>query len=259
MGQIVGGQIDAEQFRRQCGRLLLLAAVAFAALASFDISIAQLFYQIDKSARVAKFLEVFANTAGGPVPIILTLLVITAILNRRQFRHLPFLLTLSLGSGLIVDGLKLCICRARPYTVDLATATFGSTFNGLFPLFSAGSRGQSFPSGHSATAVGFAVALAILYPRGRWLYAASAVLVMVSRVHRHAHFPTDVVAGAGVGLAWALVCTSHLAGLVFGWFDQQIVSKIRIRRRITDEVGEAVLPAEPVVVSDTASNERDAA
>lgn len=259
MYQSINGQIGVEQFRRDCWRLLLLTVVAFAALAPFDISIAQLFYQMDKSAGVAKFLEVFANTAGGPVPIILILLAITAILHRRQFRHLPFLLTLSLGSGLIVDGLKLCICRARPYTVDLGTATFGSTFGGLLPLFSAGSRGQSFPSGHSATAVGFAVALAILYPRGRWLYAASAVLVMVSRVHRHAHFPTDVVAGAGVGVAWALACNSNPATVLFGWFDQSILSRVRIRRRATNDVEDAIVTTGSIAASDTASNERDAA
>jgi membrane-associated phospholipid phosphatase len=259
MDQSIQAQFDADLFRRRCWGLLLLATVAFAMLAPFDVSIAQLCYRMDKSAGIAKFLEVFADIAGGPVPIILTLIVITTIFSRRHFRNLPILLTLSLGSGLIVDGLKLCICRARPYTVDLGTATFGSTFGGLFPLFSAGSRGQSFPSGHSATAVGFAVALAILYPRGRWVYAASALLVMASRVHRHAHFPTDVVAGAGVGVAWALVCTSPFAGVAFGWFDQHVFSKARIRRLAPSEVGEALLPSESIAARDSSPNERNAA
>lgn len=259
MGQTIGNRIDAEQFRRNCWRLLLLTALAFAVLAPFDIAIAQQFCRLDKSVGIAKFLEVFADTVGGPIPIILTLVVITAVLNRRQFRSLPFLLTLSLGSGLIVDILKLCICRARPYTVDLGTATFGSTFGGFLPLFSAGSRGQSFPSGHSATAAGFAVALAILYPRGRWVYAASALLVMVSRVHRHAHFPTDVVAGAGVGLAWALVCTSDFANVAFGWFDQHVFSRLQIRRFASTESGDAVVTAESIAQRESSSNERHAA
>ena len=99
----------------------------------------------------------------------------------------------------------------RPYKNDLSVATFESTFHGLFPLFSAGSNGQSFPSGHAATAIGLAVALSILYPRGRWFFALLAVTVAACRVIVHAHFPTDVVAGLMLGGASAYACQRGFA------------------------------------------------
>lgn len=259
MGQSIIGQLDADGFRRRCWGLLPLAIVAFAFLAPFDISIARWFYTNESPPSLSQCLIIFADVAGGAVAIIVVLVVATMALNRHHLKHLPLLLTTSLGGGLIVDGLKLCICRARPYTVDLSTATFESTFGGLLPMFSAGSRGQSFPSGHSALAVGFAAALTLLYPRGRWAFGASALLVMVSRVHQHAHFPTDTIAGAIVSVAWALVCTSQFAGVVFDWFNQRILSKARVRRAAETEDDQAIPSSLPSAEQNTSSNKRNAA
>ncbi|WP_093803725.1 phosphatase PAP2 family protein [Streptomyces sp. Wb2n-11] len=62
---------------------------------------------------------------------------------------------------------------------------------------------SSFPSGHTAAAVGFTAAVAVLSP---WWGAAAAVpaaMVAVERVHSGAHYPSDVAAGAAIGLASA--------------------------------------------------------
>lgn len=259
MRPIITTQLEADKICRQCWQCLLLAAIVFAALAPFDVPIAGLCYRADTSPIFAKAIEVFADVAGGAVAIVVILIAITFIIERRHIRQLPFLLTISLGGGLVVDVMKLCICRARPYTIELSTATFGSTFGGLWPFFSVGSRGQSFPSGHSATAVGFAVALTLLYPRGCWVFAASAWMVMASRVHRHAHFPTDVVAGAIVGLAWALVCHSSVANAVFSWFDRFMTSKVRVRRFVVVDDGDTTLSSGSTSAGESPSNERSAA
>ncbi|WP_344494053.1 phosphatase PAP2 family protein [Streptomyces enissocaesilis] len=64
---------------------------------------------------------------------------------------------------------------------------------------------SSFPSGHTAAAVGFTVAVAFTSP---WLGAAAAVptvMVALERVHTGAHYPSDVVVGAAIGVGSAVL------------------------------------------------------
>ena len=65
-----------------------------------------------------KFVENLGNGGG-----VIAMLVALVILDRRVGGRLPQLLAASLGAGLIADGLKLCVDRGRPYSLDLATAT----------------------------------------------------------------------------------------------------------------------------------------
>jgi undecaprenyl-diphosphatase len=59
----------------------------------------------------------------------------------------------------------------------------------------------SFPSGHSASAATFAVAVGDLAPSLRAPLGAAASAVCFSRVYTGVHYPGDVVAGAFVGAA----------------------------------------------------------
>jgi membrane-associated phospholipid phosphatase len=71
----------------------------------------------------------------------------------------------------------------------------------------------SFPSGHSTAAFAAAVAVGAVWRRARpvmWIYA---VLVAASRILIAAHYPSDVLAGAFVGISSAL--------LIRRWFAQR--------------------------------------
>ncbi|MFE6524947.1 phosphatase PAP2 family protein [Streptomyces sp. NPDC057794] len=63
---------------------------------------------------------------------------------------------------------------------------------------------SSFPSGHTAAAVSFTAAIAPTWPVAGAVCAVPAAAVAVERVQSGAHYPTDVAAGAAIGLlsAW---------------------------------------------------------
>ena len=75
----------------------------------------------------------------------------------------------------------------------------------------------SLPSGHAVDAFAAAMAIGALWPRTRPLLWTYAVIIAVSRVVLTAHFPSDVLAGAMVGVVGALLVRDWFAarGLAF--------------------------------------------
>ncbi len=66
-------------------------------------------------------------------------------------------------------------------------------------------RTHSFPSGHAATSFAGATTLALYAPRYRRWFFGLAVLIAFSRLYEGVHYPTDVLAGALLGAATALL------------------------------------------------------
>lgn len=64
---------------------------------------------------------------------------------------------------------------------------------------------SSFPSGHAASAAAFVTGVALESPSAAVFVAPVAVAVGYSRVHIGVHWPSDVVAGAALGCALAMV------------------------------------------------------
>lgn len=84
--------------------------------------------------------------------------------------------------------------RVRPIQIDLGVE---EGRRGRVP------RSSSFPSGHTASAFAFASAAGGDDPRALVPLLALACAVGYSRVHTGVHYPTDVIAGAAIGLAAA--------------------------------------------------------
>jgi len=90
--------------------------------------------------------------------------------------------------------------RARPYETHP---------QGIIPLISR-SHDPSFPSDHATAA--FAIAFGILFVayRAGLVFLVWATLIAVSRVLVGVHYPTDVLAGLGIGLVAGFVCARLL-------------------------------------------------
>jgi undecaprenyl-diphosphatase len=67
------------------------------------------------------------------------------------------------------------------------------------------SSAHSFPSGHTATAFACATVLSAYAPRWRVPFFVLAVLIGFSRIYNGLHYPTDVLAGAALGVLVGLL------------------------------------------------------
>lgn len=109
-------------------------------------------------------------------------------------RKAGVVVALALVLSLLVGnwGLKLLVERPRPCDVDPSVVL-------LIPH-----PGEfSFPSGHSMSS--FAAATSVLFYHKKWGTAAMllAALIAFSRLYLFVHYPTDVLAGALIGVALA--------------------------------------------------------
>lgn len=172
--------------------LLLLAAGAL----SIDLPLAR--WASGRSyPRLVRELLSLAEVLGHGVGVAVVAIIISTLDGRR--RAVVRFVLVSAWAGLGANLVKLAVSRTRPGGFNLSQADVWSSFGGWWPAGHGGSTQQSFPSAHTATAVGMALLLASLYPRGRRLFAAMAVAVAAQRVLGGAHFLSDVLAGAAVG------------------------------------------------------------
>ena len=108
------------------------------------------------------------------------------------------------SAGLVELAVKFILGRTRP------KLWFEQGAFTLHP-FSHGWEVNSFPSGHSQAGWAAMIALAVLFPRLRWLFVVVAVLVASSRVFLTVHWASDAMAGAWLGFAAAMVWRRMLA------------------------------------------------
>lgn len=147
-------------------------------------------------ALQAGLVWVYRLTGKAFTPLLVLALMAFLVL-RRRWRDLVLLCTATGGILLLVDlVLKPFFDRGRPP-------------DSLIPL-----DGRSFPSGHAAGSIAFYVAawviLSLDHP-GRRLplalaTAAWVALIWLSTLVVRAHWPSDLLAGGAVGLAWLSVC-----------------------------------------------------
>ena len=127
----------------------------------------------------------------------------------KKTRKTGWMIGVALILGVVIGNgiLKNVVVRIRPYDVEPSLMAVLARL-GTPPL-----TDYSFPSGHTlACFEGAGVLLMTKHPKTGWIAFALALLMMFARMYMAVHYPTDVLAGA-------------LLGLLFAWLGVLIVNK----------------------------------
>ncbi len=211
---IPGEKTRAAEAAASTGRAIAVGAgfaAALALLAIFvDAPLARLLGAVGKPPKFFDPLIDPISLFGQGTATVAAALVIWR-LDPRWRRVVVTLFVAMAFSALAATFLKMLTSRARP-SEFIETGAMWKAFAGF-----ASSRFNSFPSAHSASAFAFAAVLAAAYPRASVVLYVFAALCAVSRILTHQHYPSDVLAGAALGVwsaRWALRSrwTARLAG-----------------------------------------------
>jgi len=167
-------------------------------------------------------LEVTALGTGTVVAMIVFIAGLFLWLN--QHKHSAILLIVATLGGMVLDNfLKIGFDRPRPQIFKWGTYAVSS----------------SFPSGHAMSSVivyGTVAYLAARLQRNvasrvatMTFAAVIIVLICCSRLYLGVHFPSDVLAGVTIGLAWAAFCMAVLEAA-------QLYAKFNAPQLLKDEV-----------------------
>ena len=111
-------------------------------------------------------------------------------LTMPKHRKNGLILASAMVAGLIICNLLLknIIARPRPFMIN------------DFPIIINPPMGYSFPSGHSSISFVAASVIAARYRKYAPLAYLTASLIALSRIYLYVHYPSDVVAGALMGI-----------------------------------------------------------
>lgn len=130
--------------------------------------------------------------AWGVVPF--DVLLVLSLAMTRKLREGLFAGIAIIGSALLNQGAKQLFARARPTLWESIAPE--DTF--------------SFPSGHAMGSITLAMVLVLLAWHTRWRWsvtlpmAAFVAMVGLSRVYLGVHFPSDILSGWAIAIAWTV-------------------------------------------------------
>jgi membrane-associated phospholipid phosphatase len=200
---------------------IILILLGFAALA-IDRQAAHFIYDHVTGAQ-HRFLDSITHTAKAGHWLAISAIALAAASLARHFGNagaavllllrcsLAFIASLVLGSA-ILHVIKLVLGRRRPRD-DMEMGLYG------FVPFAFNLDYNSFPSGHALTIFCVAAIATCVWPLLWPVWFAVAALLAVTRALLTAHFLSDVLIGAGIGLLSArAVLAAFFPGFAPPWF-----------------------------------------
>ena len=124
------------------------------------------------------------------------------IYTKTKTSHAALIFYSVLSAGIVVKVLKTLIGRTRPIFFEALDMT------GFYPP-SLDWAFNSMPSGHTMISFAGLVMIGMLAPRYKWFTWTLAILIGFSRIAYGAHWPTDVILGAFLGMAIADIVKWH--------------------------------------------------
>jgi len=128
--------------------------------------------------------------------------------------RLQFVFCAVMVAALITEVIKWGVGRGRPFV-----GGEGNVFH--FSHFAGTGAYSSFPSGHATCAFALAFAVSALWPQARTTMLLYALVICATRLVLLAHHPSDVVAGALVGVIGAMLVRYWFAARRLGFAIQR--------------------------------------
>ncbi len=210
------------------------------AILNFDLAIFEFFKEVVRADWLNPIMKVITTLGDDGIFFIILGLVMLCFKKTRK-AGLVCLGSLLVMTLLNNELLKPIMERPRPYNLTIlpeaaakAAAEYGRDYDwigcfgkidwtidrflGFAEKWAAGyewpavvdymsSKSLSFPSGHTSSAFTFAMALTMVL-KNKWAGIGSfvfAFLMGISRIYVGVHYPTDVIAGAFVGILYAVI------------------------------------------------------
>ena len=154
----------------------------------YDVALCVLCNRQSRHFFVRSFFRMVSRLGDG----VFWYALMAALLLRYQQDALPavlHMLATALAGTVIYKLIKSKTLRPRPFSVYPSIVCVGKTLDKF-----------SFPSGHTMHAVLFSLISIHYFPALFWLVLPFSVLVALSRPILGLHYPSDVLAGIGLGV-----------------------------------------------------------
>jgi len=184
--------------------LVITALVYFGITESFDQSTISFFSENVGNPTLDLIMQYVTESGEAVWMLAFAILILVIRKTRRIGITLMILIVIS---TLLTGYIKCGVDRDRPDFEYEGTPFPVPISQDTFALFCEGGYDASFPSGHAARSMIFAIifgyTLSERFPRGAYLMFLYPVMISLSRVYVLQHFPMDVIGGSIIGIMLA--------------------------------------------------------